>query len=159
MVFRHSVSLFVLVMAMAAAGCGDPDPPAPETLFAGPAGASPNKLRGVFQAIVDEPGMSTEIRLRFAEGFLVGAARCTPKARGLAPIDVGGTVGMETDNLDDKSGSFSLPTALVMDKTVDGTSCQAGLRAGSYSFNIDELRLAVTPPAVVEPLLYGKLGD
>src|SRR4051794_40984149 len=78
---RAAASAAFLILTACAADDGDklPPPPAPETLFDTLPAATPDKLRGVWQSTSTQPNGTVEIRLRFIEHYLVGAAKCTPK--------------------------------------------------------------------------------
>jgi hypothetical protein len=125
---------------------GDLDPP------------TPNTLKGVYQTVVTDEGMSTEIRLDFEKDTLLGAVRCTPKNPALGEVSVDGQTDLQTDALDAATGQFTV-AAFSMEKTVDTTFCQGGLRAATYDFKVEDLKLTLTTKEISEPLVYGKIGQ
>src|SRR5689334_19986348 len=103
---RFSLACLLLgALVLPLAGCSD-DPPE-EKLFDDLPAPSPNKLAGVYQTIVTEAGMTTEIRLQFLDGSIEGALKCTPK-NGHAALTVGGKSDMQTDALDGAKGKIAV---------------------------------------------------
>lgn len=134
----------------------DPPTPAPETLFDSLPAASPNKLRGVWSTTQEQAGGTIEIRIRFIEKYIVGAAKCSPKA-GDAVI-AGGTIGLDTTALDAANGKVTIGS-LVMDKKTDTVQCQAQVPGGSYDFTVEDAKLTLTMPNAAGSLQLAKVGD
>jgi hypothetical protein len=156
--FVPSLPIVAILVLSSVAACSDEDVPEPEDLFGSRPAASPNKLHGLYKVVAEEASKSTEIRLWFGEDSLVGAARCTPVSDKFQPITVGGKIKLETDGLDSASGQFTIGT-LTMAKNVDEFYCEAGLRAATYDFKVEELKLTLTTPILADPLVYAKIGD
>jgi hypothetical protein len=138
-----------------------PAPPAPESLFDNLPGPSPNKLRGVYQTTVEQASGTVEIRLRFTQGYVVGAGKCTYKTAGVEPITVGGSVTVDAlDNatLDAATGKVTIQT-LNFQKTVGNATCQAGLQGASYDFKVEEDKLTLSVPGAINSLSFKKIGD
>jgi hypothetical protein len=150
------LALAVFGLSVTVSGCKK-DPP-DEALFGDLDPPTPNKLKGVYQAVIDEAGMSTEIRLQFDSGTLEGALHCTPKNPAYAPISVGSQIDLSTNDIDAASGTFTIDN-FTMDKQVDVIDCQGGLRGGTYNFKVENLKLTLTLPGIAEPIIYGKIGD
>jgi len=136
----------------AAAACSNDDP---GDLFGDQDAPTPNVLRGTYKLNVDEPGATIEVRLRFNADEIVGAVRCTSKANG-ETLEAGATVPLETD-VDAAEGEFTID-ALVLERNNPPFYCQAGLRAGTYTFKVEELKLTLQTREVLTPLVYGKVG-
>jgi len=135
--------------------------PAPETLFDTLPAPTPSKLRGVYQSTVEQPSGTVEIRLRFTEGNVVGAGKCTYKTAGVEPITVGGSVGvaaLDAATLDAASGKLTI-TTLDFQKTVGQATCRAGLQGGSFDFKVEEDKLTLSMPNAVNSLSFKKIGD
>ena len=142
---------------LASAACSD-DPPE-EALFEGEHDPpTPNKLRGLYKTVVEVSDMSTEVRLEFTDGALIGAVKCSPKSPALQPVSVGGQIPFQTDALDAADGQFTID-ALNMEKSVNQTTCQGGLREGTYKFKLEEFRLTLSLSSVPSDIIYTKIGD
>jgi hypothetical protein len=137
-----------------ATACSSDDP---SELFGDQDAPTPNVLKGVYKLNVDEPGASIEVRLRFNEDEIIGAVRCVSKAEGGGTLEAGGTVAFDGD-VEAQEGSFTI-AALVLEKNAPPFYCQAGLRAGTYDFKLEELKLTLTAKDVVTPIIYAKIGD
>jgi hypothetical protein len=144
----------IVAMLLAGTACSSDDP---SDLFEGQDTPTPNVLKGVYKLNIDEPGATIEIRLRFKSDEIVGAVRCTSKAEGGGTLEAGGTVPFDGD-ADAAAGSFTID-ALVLEKNAPPFYCQAGLRAGTYDFKVEEFKLTLTTQEVVEPIIYAKVGD
>ena len=156
MSLRRGALLVALVAALA--GCeGDEDAPAPDTLFGAHPAPTPSKLRGVYRTAIEEPGVDIEVRLRFGEGFLVGAVRCTPTAGGAA-TEAGGKVDLTTTALDAATGKLTVATNLEMKAA---GACEATFRAATYDFEVKDatLTLVLQGQARNSALVYTKVGD
>lgn len=150
------IAVVVLGFSISIAGCSEDD--SPDALFSPDDPPTPNILRGTYRLIVDEPGLTTEVRLRFTDDAVAGAARCDSKAKKGSTVIIGGDVELHTDALDEASGRFDV-VDLVLDKNVGDISCQAGLRAGTYDFQVEDLRLSLTSKDLPAPLIYEKVGQ
>lgn len=162
-----SLSLLILSttsVSVSLVGCSsdssDTPAPQPETLFDNLPAPSPNKLRGVYMSTVEQPSGTVEIRLRFTEGYVVGAGKCTFKAAGVDPIVAGGSVSVSLDNatLDAATGKLTMSN-LTFQKTVGNATCQAGLQGASYDFKVEEDKLTLTAAGAVGALSFKKIGD
>jgi hypothetical protein len=148
--------LVLAAAVLALTACSDAPPE--ERLFEDLPEPTPNKLAGVYQAVITDAGMTTEIRLEFLEGSVEGAVKCTPKNPKYPTLTAGGSATMQTDALEAASGKITVD-ALTMEKTAEGVFCQAGLRAATYDFKVEELGLTLTTPNTPVALKYGKIGD
>lgn len=162
---RHT--LVALTAALAVAACSDdPDPSSPEGLFGALPAPTINKLRGVFMNTVEDASSTVEIRLRFTNGSIAGAGRCTYKsgtsgAAPHAPILVGGSLdvpALDDPTLDAAAGKFTMGD-LSFQKTEGTTICQAGLRGASYDFKVEEDLLTLSIPNSTLTLPFKKIGD
>jgi hypothetical protein len=151
-VVRASLAVVALV---ACTGCSD----TPQELFEELDDPTPNKLDGVFRTVVEEAGMTTEVRLRFTSDKIIGIARCTPKNPKFPPIDAEGETAASIEGLDGAEGSFTVDPAWEMTKIATPISCIAGLRRGTHEFKIEEFKMTVRAPDVIEPIIYTKIGD
>ncbi len=156
--FPRPFSAAAVACFLSIVGCSDEAALDPETLFGDQRAPSPNRLRGVYKTVVEEPGVDVEIRLRFGEGFLAGAVMCTPTSKNYPPVSTDGKVEMETGSIDNAAGQFTIPT-LTMEKTVDPILCQAAIRGATYDFKLEELKLTLTLPGTQVELVYTKIGD
>jgi hypothetical protein len=138
--------------------CGCKKDPPEDALYGSLDPPDPNKLQGVYQLIVSDGGQTTEIRLDFEKDTLSGGVKCTPKNPAYAQITVGGSVALDTGVLEAASGKFTIES-FQMEKLEDPIDCQGGLRGGTYSFKVEDLKLTLTLDGVPEPIIYGKLGQ
>lgn len=131
-------------------------PPDPETLFEDLAPATPNTLRGVWQSTRSENNGTTELRLRFMDKYLVGAAMCFKDGADLGVL-AGDTTDLEASSLDAATGTVTIG-ALGFQKEDGIVSCVGGMPAATYSFAIVEDALTLTTNGVRLPTLT-KIGD
>src|SRR5215470_1681148 len=96
--------LALAVLGLSTTVCGCKKDPPDEALFGDLDPPTPNTLKGVYQAIIDDAGMTTEIRLQFDKDKLEGAIHCTPKNKAYPPISVGGQIDLSTNDLDAAAG-------------------------------------------------------
>lgn len=139
-----------------AAGCKSKSPA--EKLFADLPDPTPNQLSGVYKTIVEDAGLTTEIHLQFDSGTLTGAVHCTPKNPAFAPVEVDGSIGFDTNALDQASGQFTVGD-FQMEKMTDNVDCFGGLRGGTYDFKVEGLKLTLTTKSIPQPIIYTKIGD
>lgn len=135
-----------------------PPPPAPETLFDTLPAATPDKLRGVWENKQDQSGGSIDLRVRFIEKYVVGAAKCTATGSDTGVI-AGGNIGLVTTDLDAATGKIEFGT-LGLSKTENGLQCEASLPGGTYNFTIKDGALSLTrSDGAVLQGSFTKIGD
>lgn len=137
-------------------GCSSDEDP--EALFEELDDPTPNVLRGIYRVIVEDGNLTTDLRLRFTEDTLVGAAKCMPKNPAFSPMEVEATSAMSATNLGGAEGDLTVD-ALDAVKEQRGLFCQLGFRAGTYKYKLEELKLTLTSPDIAVPLIYEKIGD
>lgn len=160
---RNLLTVALAALAVGSSGCASddeepPPPPPPETLFDTLPPPSPNKLRGVYMVSVEQSSGTVEIRIRFTDGYVVGAGKCTFKDESIEPILAGGSVRAEISALDAPTGKVTVPN-LQFEKKTDRAVCQAGLQGAAYDFKVEEDKLTLTTPASVGELTFKKIGD
>ena len=131
-------------------------PPDPETLFEDLPAATPNTLRGVWQSTRPENNGTTELRLRFMDKYLVGAAMCFTEGADLGVL-AGDTTDLETSSLDTAAGTVKIGS-LGFQKQDGIVSCVGGMPAATYNFAIVDNTLTLTTNNVRLPTLT-KIGD
>lgn len=134
-----------------------PPPPAPETLFADLPAATPEKLRGVWQNTSKPQGGTVELRLRFMEHYVVGAAKCTADGSD-TPVIAGSSIGLETTALDAASGKATFAT-LGMVKEANQLHCEASVPGAAYDFTIKDGVLSFTTSNAKLNVTFTKVGD
>jgi hypothetical protein len=134
-----------------------PPPPAPETLFETLPAASPEKLRGVWQSTQTQPDGTVELRVRFTDKYLVGAAKCLAKGSD-TPVVAGGSIGLETTALDAATGKVTFGTLGVL-KEEGGLRCEASLPGNTYDFRIEGSSLSFSVGNAKLNLALTKIGD
>jgi len=135
-----------------------PPPPAPETLFDTLPAASPNVLRGVWGNTQNQATGTIEIRLRFVEKYVVGAAKCTPKGEGATSVIAGGSIGLATDALDAATGKLTIGS-LGFQKQEGNLLCQVSLPANTYDFTVADKTLTLAVGAATVSPSFEKVGD
>lgn len=119
---------------------------------------TPNVLRGVFQTSGTDGNFDIDVRLRFDDDVLTGAAKCRPRNPKFKEMDLEGEVPLEVSDLDAAEGEFTIPT-LSMSADQGELICEAGLRAGTYSYKVEDRKLTLRNKDVAIDLIYGKVGD
>jgi hypothetical protein len=153
---RVAAVAFLVLTACASEDDSDP-PPAPETLFDTLPAASPDKLRGVWQSTQTQQNGTVEIRLRFMEKHLVGAAKCLAKGSD-TPVLAGGSVGLDTSALDAATGKVTVGT-LALQKQEGNLICQLSLQGNTYDFTIENGTLTLAVGNAKLNTVFTKVGD
>jgi hypothetical protein len=160
---KNTLTVAIVALTVGSSGCASdeeepPPPPSPETLFDTLPPPSPNKLRGVYMVSVEQSGGTVEIRIRFTDGYVVGAGKCTFKDASIEPIITGGSVRAAISSLDAATGKVTVPD-LQFEKKTDRAICQAGLQGAEYDYKVEEDKLTLTSPKSVGELTFKKIGD
>lgn len=153
-----------LAAALVLVGCSDdpagntpPPPPEPETLFDALPAATPDTLRGVWGAVQEQEAGTIEMRVRFMEDYVVGAAKCTP-AGGSASVIAGGSTGLVASDLDASAGTIEFAT-LGLIATDDAIRCEVTIPGGTYDFAIEDGGLTLTTSTARLAIPFTKVGD
>ncbi len=157
---KHAaMAVFATVVACAAEDSTDngPPPPAPETLFDTLPAATPDKLRGVWKTTTTQGVVTLELRIRFTERYVVGAAKCTVKDSDQSVL-VGGSTGLVTQALDAASGKVEMGS-LGFQKTENNLQCGASLPGDNYDFTIEEGTLSFRTATARLSTTFTKIGD
>lgn len=158
---KRVLAAMVMMSAACTVNAQDDSAASPQTkaLFAELPAATPDKLRGVWSLKSQGNAGDAEIRLRFTDGKIVGGVRCTTKA-GAELLTVGGEVPATTDDLDKKSGSFTMKTTLQMDgKGSDGQTCQGRLDAAEWGFVVTGTNVILSSIEPKGTASFQKVGD
>lgn len=155
---RAAVAALALLTACSSGGAEDdaPPPPAPETLFGTLPAATPDKLRGVWQSTQTQENGTVEIRLRFVDKYLVGAAKCS--AKGGPEVIAGGSIGLSTTALDAATGKVTFGT-LGFQKEENGLRCEVALPGDTYDFTIADGALSLAKGNARLSTTFTKIGD
>ena len=156
----HRLAGFALLVLTACGSDSDsdaPPPPAPETLFDTLPAATPDKLRGVWQSTQTQTNGTVEIRLRFTDAYLVGAAKCIANGSD-SPILAGATIGLDTTALDAATGKLTIG-ALNIQKQEGNLVCQAGVPGNTYDFTIADGTLSLAVGDAKLNTSFTKVGD
>lgn len=151
-----AAGLFLFACSSSSDDSGPP-PPTPESLFQGLPAATPDKLRGVWQTTQDASGGTVELRLRFVEKYLVGAAQCTTTDKSVSVI-AGASIGLDASGLDAATGKVTFG-ALTLHKQENGLDCQAALPGNTYDFKIDGGTLSLSVGDAKLNTTFTKVGD
>jgi len=155
---RLTAFAFVVLTACGSDSDSDaPPPPAPETLFDTLPPATADKLRGVWQTTQEQTNGTVEIRLRFTDGYLVGAVKCLANGSD-TPVLAGATTELDTTALDAASGKLTIG-ALSMQKQDGNLICQGGVPANTYDFTIAEDTLTLAVKDAKLNTSFTKVGD
>ncbi|MBX3198586.1 MAG: hypothetical protein KF894_10670 [Labilithrix sp.] len=156
---RAATAAFLFFTACASESDGDapPPPPEPETLFETLPAASPNTLRGVWQTTQTASNGTVELRLRFMDRYVVGAAKCVATGSDTAVI-AGGSIGLETTALDAATGKLTIGS-LGFEKVEGNVKCQGGLPANTYDFTIVDDTLTFAVGEAKLNAAFTKIGD
>ncbi|MBX3205432.1 MAG: hypothetical protein KF764_10205 [Labilithrix sp.] len=159
LVTRAAMAAFVLLTACASETDGDspPPPPAAETLFDTLPAATPNTLRGVWQTTQTASNGTVELRLRFMDRYVVGAAKCVATGSD-TPVIAGGSIGLDTTALDAATGKLTIGS-LGFEKQEGNIKCQGGLQANTYDFTIEDNTLTLTVGNAKLNAAFTKVGD
>lgn len=160
MLARPTLPALVLVLA-ACSSDEESKPPPPDyaTVFDTLDPATPNKLRGVWETKTTlADGTQTSTRIRFTEGYAVGAARCIPADKSRSVL-TGGPADLETSALDAASGTLKMK-ALSYTTRDGAVTCQIALAGNTYDFSIADRRLSLTVAnSGVASVAFEKVGD
>ncbi|MBX3261137.1 MAG: hypothetical protein KF782_15745 [Labilithrix sp.] len=156
---RAATAAFLVLTACTSEGDDDaaPPPPAPETLFEALPAASPNTLRGVWQTTQTASNGTVELRLRFMDRYVIGAAKCVVTGSDTGVI-AGGSIGLDTAALDAATGTLTIGS-LGFEKQEGNVKCQGGLPANTYDFTIVDNTLTLTVGGAQLNAAFTKIGD
>lgn len=152
-----AVAFLSLTACSSDAGSDTPPPPAPETLFDTLPPATAGTLRGVWQSMRTQPNGTVDLRLRFTDGHLVGAAKCIANGSDTAAL-AGGSTGLDTTALDAATGKLTIGQ-LVFEKQEGNLLCKAGLPGNTYDFTIADGTLTLAAGAAKLDTSFTKIGD
>lgn len=155
----------LLVSWFAVLGCspdntsdGQSNAPDYKTVFDTLPPPTPNKLRGVWLAkTTAENGTTTDLHLKFTDGFLVGGARCLPKDKSRS-VTIGGSAKLETTALDAATGRFTIANLSFSTREGDLT-CGTTLAGNTYEFSITERKLTLSITNSGSSSSFEKIGD
>ena len=111
----------------------------------------------MWQSTQTQPNGTVEIRLRFTDSYLVGAAKCVANGSD-TPVIAGSTIGLDTTALDAATGKLTI-AALTMEKQEGNLVCQAGLPGNTYDFTIAEGTLSLAVGDAKLNTSFTKVGD
>lgn len=143
----------------------DVQPPDALTLFPTPDLApttTPDKLRGVWQNSQAQTNGTIDLRIRFIERYVVGAARCT--ATNGPTVIAGGSIGLDTADLDSdihagKTGKITFGTLGLL-KEENGLHCEVALPGNTYVVTIaEDGSLSFTTGDAKLSLTFKKIAD
>lgn len=152
-----SLALLAVTACASESDSSAPAPPAPETLFDTLPAATPDKLRGVWQSTQTQTNGTVEVRLRFTDSYLVGAAKCVANGSD-TPVIAGSTIGLDTTALDAATGKLTI-AALSMQKQEGNLVCQAGVPGNTYDFTIADGTLSLAVGDAKLNTSFTKVGD
>jgi hypothetical protein len=155
-----TAGVFALVSCSSADDDDDAGSNAPDykTVFETLPPPTPNKLRGVWLSkTTAENGTTTDLHLKFTDGFLVGGTRCLPKDKSRS-VTTGGSAKLETTALESAMGRFT--TANLSFSTRDGDlTCGTTLAGNTYDFSITDRKLTLSVTNSGSSSTFEKIGD
>lgn len=139
---------------------GPPEAPAASrALFESLPAATPDTLRGVWSFKVEGATANAEIRFRFTDGKIIGGVLCTSNA-GDPIMTLGAEVASTSDDLDKKTGSFTMAATLTMDgKDRNGNTCNGKLDAANWAFVVTGTTVKITSIDPKGSSSLSKVGD
>jgi len=154
-----TLPLFLLALVACSSDDDAPEAPRPETLFESLTPPTPNKLRGIWGRTQRDEKGTTELRIEFLEGYVVGGARCVPPTQDKSLI-AGKASPAEITGLDDTKGTVVIKETISFSKNENGLSCAASIAsAARFEFTVTGPKLTLAVPNSTVTTSFDKISD